>query len=197
MTPEHLEAILVRHNIIHESAIEDTDGYDNYATFDRIRKALPDIIKAVDDRSNELHRRLQLAEGACSKLADNWLSVEKPRGGSFGRALLTCAYQKSRDEIARLQSDVVFLADRGSRTGSCRVFDMSERDTGMSSNSIVGIAYGLVSLDKQFLPSDMEDLMSCRRMWSKLPDHRRTDDAKEAMKRAEQAVKRQPWEKEQ
>jgi hypothetical protein len=91
-------------------------------------------------------------------------------------------------KVEKRDEDVAFLVNRSAMAGSCS-FDESQRDTGMSSNSIVAIAYGAKTLKQQYMPSDMSDLMACRRMWSKLPDHRKTDDAKEAMQRAEKAVK--------
>jgi hypothetical protein len=59
-----------------------------------------------------------------------------------------------------------------------------ERDTGMSSNSIVAIAYELSNLKEQCLPSDISDMISCENMWIKLPEHRRKGNAAIAMEKA-------------
>ncbi len=80
----------------------------------------------------------------------------------------------------QLLKDVDFLADRATRTGRVE-FGGVGRDTGMSSNSIVAIAYGLSSLSDQILPGDASDMASCERMWRKLPEHRKTGDALAAM----------------
>lgn len=87
-----------------------------------------------------------------------------------------------------MQADVAFLVDRSIRTGSLS-FSETGRDTGMSSNSIVAIAYGVEKLKDQYLPSDPSDALSCRNMWAKLPAHRKTKDAITAIKRGEKYVK--------
>lgn len=104
MTPEHLEAILIRHGIVDADAIEDPEYYDHGATVERISKALPDIIKAVDARSNELHRRLQRAESIISqaKLVENRPSG--PVGRSLGRALANYAAAIMKEDRDRWQS---------------------------------------------------------------------------------------------
>lgn len=83
--------------------------------------------------------------------------------------------------------DIRFLVRRCEKAGSCSFSEV--RDTGLSSNSIVSIAYGCLALRDQCLPADMDDLNACRRMWEKLPHHRKTPDALEAMRRAEEAVR--------
>jgi hypothetical protein len=79
--------------------------------------------------------------------------------------------------------DIEFLVKRAGNAS--RISFTEERDTGMSSNSIVSIAYGYEQLENQIFPSDMGDLKSCRNMWKNLPEHRKTDIAIEALKRAE------------
>ena len=80
----------------------------------------------------------------------------------------------------QILKDVEFLADRATRTGRVE-FGAVGRDTGMSSNSIVAIAYGLSSLSDQILPGDASDMASYERMWRKLPEHRKAGDALAAM----------------
>ena len=80
-------------------------------------------------------------------------------------------------------ADINFLVNRTMKAGTCNFTD--ERDTGSSSNSIVAIAYGAQELKDQILPGDMGDLNACKNMWKKLPEHRKTEDAKKAMERAE------------
>jgi len=80
-------------------------------------------------------------------------------------------------------ADIDFLVKRTMEAGTCNFTD--ERDTGSSSNSIVAIAYGAQELKDQILPGDMGDLNACKNMWKKLPEHRKTEDAKKAMERAE------------
>ena len=85
--------------------------------------------------------------------------------------------------------DIKFLAKRSMFAGSCSF--MPEREVGVSSNSIVAIAYGISKLRAQRLPLDQWDLAACRVMWRKLPKHRKTKDAIEAMRRAIAAVTKQ------
>lgn len=87
---------------------------------------------------------------------------------------------------AEEKADFDFLLDRAMRCGSISV--TRERETGISSNSIVGIAYGVESLDKQRMPYDFSDLNACRNIWKKLPPHSKVGDAKIAMERAEQKI---------
>ena len=82
----------------------------------------------------------------------------------------------------KLQQDIKFLAERQLKAGS--VSFSGERETGISSNSIVAIAYGLEPLEKQRLPSDVSDMQSCENMWKKLPEHRKTGDGLKAMEAA-------------
>jgi hypothetical protein len=91
---------------------------------------------------------------------------------------------RQRDE---LREDIEYLARRQQKAGS--VSFTAERETGVSSNSIVSIAYGIVKLEDQSFPSDWSDLNACRNMWKKLPEHRKTGDALIAMERAEAAIK--------
>lgn len=82
-----------------------------------------------------------------------------------------------------LKQDIKFLLRRTMEAGVCR-FDDETRDVGVSSNSIVAIAYDIISLDNQVLPCDSFDLMACERMWKKLPEHRKTSRAKKALQYA-------------
>ena len=86
----------------------------------------------------------------------------------------------------QLQQDVEFLANRALRCQSVyrTTFDYSTRDTGLSSNSIVLIAYGQINLERQYMPSDLFDMQACERMWEKLPEHRKTGNAIKAMEAA-------------
>ncbi len=81
---------------------------------------------------------------------------------------------------AELSVDVNFLSKRASGYSN----NSRARDYGMSSNSIVAIAYGLIKLKDQYFPSDASDMASCERMWKKLPKHRKQGDALKAMKAA-------------
>lgn len=98
--------------------------------------------------------------------------------------LLPSELLRQRDE---LKEDIEYLARRQQKAGS--VSFTAERETGVSSNSIVSIAYGIVKLEDQSFPSDWSDLNACRNMWKKLPEHRKTGDALIAMERAEAAIK--------
>jgi hypothetical protein len=84
------------------------------------------------------------------------------------------------------QEDIDFLLERAMHAGKCSF--SKDRDFGASSNSIVEIAYGRIPLTEQVMPMDKSDLNACWNMWKKLPAHRKTEDAQEAILRAEQAV---------
>ena len=86
------------------------------------------------------------------------------------------------------EADVDFLVHRAVLAGICRFSD-SHRDYGLSSNSIVSIAYGLMPLEEQEMPSDRWDLAACERMWRKLPEHRKTENAVLAMDRARENLR--------
>ena len=81
-----------------------------------------------------------------------------------------------------LEKDVIFLAKRSERSGM--VLIDNKRDYGMSSNSIVSIAYGIRKLKDQNLPFDKSDMGSCENMWNKLPEHRKKGDAVKAIEAA-------------
>ena len=78
--------------------------------------------------------------------------------------------------------DIQFLAKRANEAGKTRFGGY--RETGASSNSIVAIAYGILPLADQILPSDDSDLTACENMWKKLPEHRKTPEVSSAMERA-------------
>lgn len=82
----------------------------------------------------------------------------------------------------QLQKDIIFLAIRQLKAGSIPL--LGYREVGVSSNSIVAIAYGLESLCDQILPCDADDMQSCENMCKKLPDHRKTGDALKAIEAA-------------
>jgi len=90
--------------------------------------------------------------------------------------------QRQRARTEELAADVAFLSRRSLQAQSCSF--TGGRDSGTSSNSIVAIAYGLITLDLQVLPSDGSDLAACENMWLKLPEHRKTISAMTAMERA-------------
>jgi len=79
--------------------------------------------------------------------------------------------------------DIKFLAERADEAGKLPRFS-GYRETGVSSNSIVSIAYGILPLADQILPSDDSDLTACENMWKKLPEHRKTPEVLSAMERA-------------
>ena len=80
------------------------------------------------------------------------------------------------------EQDLKFLVERQMKAGS--ISFTGDRDTGLSSNSIVAIAYGFETLERQKFPGDAADMSSCENMWGKLPAHRKTGDALKAMERA-------------
>ena len=89
--------------------------------------------------------------------------------------------------IAQLAEDVRFLAERADGANKCSFMDY-ERDTGVSSNAIVRLAYGGEPPHKHELPSDKQDLMACQRAFNKLPEHRKTVEVRAALDRAWNAI---------
>jgi len=83
-----------------------------------------------------------------------------------------------------LVEDVRFLLARCGSAGKCSF--SGKRDTGASSNSIVAIAYGDLPIEEQVFPCDSDDLAACVLAFEKLPAHRKTKDAHEALFRATQ-----------
>ena len=82
--------------------------------------------------------------------------------------------------------DVDFLSKRQANAGI--IHFSNERDYGLSSNSIVSIAYGLIPITKQIFPSDYSDMAACENMWDKLPKHRKKGDALKAMEAARHCI---------
>lgn len=80
------------------------------------------------------------------------------------------------------QEDIDFLARR--QLQASKISFYGHRDTGISSNSIVAIAYGIMKLENQELPGDVDDMQSCENMWRKLQEHRKQGDAFIAMEAA-------------
>lgn len=68
-----------------------------------------------------------------------------------------------------MQADIDFLLLRAGSAGSCSF--SSDRWTGMSSNSIVSVAYGG---EQKNMPFDRSDYAACIRTVQRLPRHRRT-----------------------
>lgn len=77
----------------------------------------------------------------------------------------------------RLQEDVNFLARRAQRAGSFSML-ADQRDWGISSNSLVSLAYGVGPLQ---MPSDWADYAACERAFAAMPYHRRTPAIVEAL----------------
>ena len=87
--------------------------------------------------------------------------------------------------VAQLEMDIRFLARRAGNAGA---FICSEdRDWGISSNSLVDVAYGV---GKQIMPSDWSDYAACVRAVRHLPRHRRTKMILHALRRARRCVER-------
>lgn len=80
------------------------------------------------------------------------------------------------------KADIAFLLSRAMCAGSASF--SNDRWTGMSSNSIVALAYGG---RQESLPLDRSDYAACVRTVRRLPKHRRTEDVMEALKRAREA----------
>ena len=91
-----------------------------------------------------------------------------------------------RMDLRMAKADVAFLLDRVRWAGYCRFTE--DREVGISSNSIVAIAYGQKTLAEQEMPMDQSDLAACKRAVAKLPLHRQTTDVWKALERARRAV---------
>jgi len=89
-------------------------------------------------------------------------------------------------ENDNLRKDIEFLLNRANNAGMCS-FSLN-RDFGISSNSIVEIAYEKISISDQELPGDESDLMACEKMFEKLPTHRKTESVVTAIGKARRAI---------
>jgi hypothetical protein len=86
------------------------------------------------------------------------------------------------DLQGELMADVGFLLERSMKAGCLELPDDHYFLNGP--NSIVAIAYGVLPIDEQVFPCDSGDLAACVRVFERLPKHRKTKDAQEAMFRA-------------
>ncbi len=59
---------------------------------------------------------------------------------------------------------------------------------GHSAQSMVGIVYGFYKMEHQSLPSDYGDLGRVEAAWNMLPEHRKTPEMIEMMKKTREAV---------
>lgn len=86
---------------------------------------------------------------------------------------------------AQMRADIAFLAKRCHNAGafSCG----GERDWGISSNSLVAMAY---RVGRQQMPGDWHDYAACVRAVRHLPRHRRTPRILEALAKARRCVQR-------
>jgi hypothetical protein len=82
------------------------------------------------------------------------------------------------------KADIAFLLARACQAGGMSFRE--ERDVGLSSNSLVAIAYG--STEPQILPRDQSDLDACERAFARLPEHRKGAKATAALYRARVAI---------
>lgn len=83
-----------------------------------------------------------------------------------------------------LQADIDFLLSRSMQAGQLLMTD--ERDTGLSSNSLVRLAYRPGSIVE--MPLDEDDLGACERAYAALPAHRKTIEVLEALDSQRQAI---------
>ena len=88
----------------------------------------------------------------------------------------------STDQVLR---DIEFLAQRAKHAGAASF--SKERETGLSSNAIVSLAY--LGEPVKHLPLDFSDLLACEGMFEKLPEHRKTRIVLNAMEQARAAVR--------
>lgn len=77
------------------------------------------------------------------------------------------------------EQDIAFLVERQRAAGSCDF--TSDRWTGMSSNSLVCVAYGG---PQEHMPYDRGDYAACVRTVRRLPRHRRTAAVMAALRKA-------------
>lgn len=81
--------------------------------------------------------------------------------------------------LDQAKADIAFLLLRADSAGSCNF--TNARWTGMSSNSLVAVAYGGKQRD---FPSDRSDYAACVRTFVRLPLHRRTPEVRKALETA-------------
>lgn len=109
--------------------------------------------------------------------------------GVCEQAALACeAGAEALERRKAVEDDIDFLARRAMHAGCCSFRE--DRDFGISSNSLVAIAYGLKAPWQQELPVDGSDLAACERAVARLPGHRRTPVVLAALDRARKEVRR-------
>ena len=84
----------------------------------------------------------------------------------------------------QMQQDIDFLLIRSMQAG-CMNFT-KDRNTGLSSNSLVRLAYSPHSVPE--MPFDASDLKACKLTFKSLPEHRKTDDVKKWYKKQQESV---------
>jgi hypothetical protein len=92
--------------------------------------------------------------------------------------------------IYELEEDIKYLLARAGQAGSCHFSDEG-RDVGMSSNSLVSIAYHEILIVDQVLPLDQGDLDACQLAFDRLPAHRKNQSALMALECAKFAISNQ------
>jgi hypothetical protein len=107
-------------------------------------------------------------------------------GKEFAAQEVEAAIAETKKQRDELLEDIKFLAKR--QQGASSISFGGERETGVSSNSIVSITYGVTKLEDQSFPSDLSDMIACENMWKKLPNHRKTGDGLIAMERARKCL---------
>lgn len=88
--------------------------------------------------------------------------------------------------LANAQADIDYLVARAESGNCCK--DLGERDTGVSSNAIVRLAYGGDAPDQMERPYDLSDLAACALAVERMPEHRRTVAVELALAKAVAAV---------
>lgn len=114
------------------------------------------------------------------RMASRHLDEMKHGGRSWeARARSEGIYQMTVEEM---QADIDFLLLRADCAGSCSF--TSDRWTGMSSNSLVALAYGG---RQSCMPSDRSDYAACVRTFLRLPKHRKTQKVRDGLRKARAA----------
>ncbi len=91
-----------------------------------------------------------------------------------------------KTRTATLETDIRFLARRAERAGWLE--PRTWRDTGVSANSLVSLAYGMIDSRDQDMPGDWYDYAACVRTVRRMPRHRRSRAVTKALGEARRHV---------
>ena len=139
---------------------------------------IKDEIFLLNEKLNELTNTVTNLS-----LESNIKNVIKTTVSEIDYSKLQYEYKFLKEKFDKLQLDVDFLVRRMTLDNNGK-----PREKGISSNSLVNMAYGVYSLK---MPMDQEDLDACELAFKNLPEHRKTEEIINALNEQRSAIKSQ------